>query len=106
MPELPELEVVREVLERHIIGQAILGVEIRPPGGAIVVRDLTGDGFKQILPGKTIAAIHRRGKFVVFTLRGGAEPFYLAINPKLSGRLQLAGAAEKLRAKTPVVFKL
>ena len=45
MPELPELEVVQEVLNRRILGQTISSAEVIPPGGPIVVRDLTGEGF-------------------------------------------------------------
>ncbi len=106
MPELPELEVVCEVLQRHAAGHVVLDAEIRPPGGAIVARDLTGAGFKQTLPGKTIEAVFRRGKFLVFTLLGGEQPLFLVINPKLSGRLQLAQPKDKLRGKTHAVFKL
>jgi formamidopyrimidine-DNA glycosylase len=43
MPELPELTVVAEVLNRRVLGQSIVSAEVIPPGGAIVVRDLTGD---------------------------------------------------------------
>ena len=43
MPELPELEVVRDVLNRRILGQTIAAAEVIPPGDPIVVRDLTGD---------------------------------------------------------------
>jgi hypothetical protein len=45
MPELPELTVVQEVLNRRILGQTIISAEVIPPGGAIVVRDLTGAGL-------------------------------------------------------------
>ena len=41
MPGLPELTVVCEVLNRSILGQTILTAESIPPGGPIVVRDLT-----------------------------------------------------------------
>ena len=51
MPELPELEVVREVLQRRAVGQTIAKVEIRPPGGLIVVRDLTHAGFEDHFDG-------------------------------------------------------
>jgi len=33
MPELPELEVVREVLRRRVVGQSFTDVEVLPPGG-------------------------------------------------------------------------
>ena len=44
MPELPELEVVRDVLNRRILGKTISATEVIPPGGPIVVRDLTCEG--------------------------------------------------------------
>src|SRR5512143_3168559 len=101
MPELPELEVVREVLERHILGQAITEVKVLPPGGAIVVRDLTQAGFEAALTGRSITEIRRRGKFLVFTL---PPELYLVINPKLSGRLQLSDPVSKRLRKTFILF--
>jgi len=43
LPELPEPEVVQEVLNRRILGQAIAAAEAILPGAAIVIRDLTSD---------------------------------------------------------------
>ena len=109
MPELPELEVVQQVLQYRAVGATIEEVTILPPGGAIVVRDLTHRGFAATLTGATIAAIARRGKFLVFTItRPDAPklPLYLVINPKLTGRLQLAARNEKRHARTHVVFLL
>ncbi len=106
MPELPELEVVREVLQRRVVGQSITDVQVIPPGGPIVVRDLTGRGFEQALKEARIAGIERRGKFLVFTFEPRTEPLYLAVNPKLTGRLQLAAAAEKRLPKTHLLFVL
>ena len=51
MPELPELEVVQEVLNRRILGQTIPTAESIPPGGPIVIRDRTGLGFDVVLRG-------------------------------------------------------
>ena len=106
MPELPELEVVREVLQRRIVGQAITAVEVIPPGGLIVARDLTHAGFEAALTGATIAAVARRGKYIVFTLQAALTPLFLVLNPKLTGRLQLAGPAEKRKARTWAIFAL
>jgi formamidopyrimidine-DNA glycosylase len=89
MPELPELTIVQEVLNRRILGQTITAAELIQPGGAIVVRDLTGAGFGPALAGATFESIVRRGKFLVFTLEQGSAPLWLVINPKLTGRLQL-----------------
>ncbi|MGD0708759.1 MAG: DNA-formamidopyrimidine glycosylase family protein [Anaerolineaceae bacterium] len=104
MPELPELEVVREVLQRRAVGQTIAKVEIRPPGGLIVVRDLTHAGFAATLTGTTIASVARRGKFLVFSLQTQSKPLFLVVNPKLTGRLQLAAVADKRMPRTHVEF--
>jgi formamidopyrimidine-DNA glycosylase len=105
MPELPELEVIREVLQSRVVDQRITAVEIIPPGGPIVVRDLTRSGFETTLTGKTIDSIDRRGKFLIFSLRL-AGPLFLVINPKLTGRLRLSSAGDKRHKKTHVVFDL
>ena len=106
MPELPELEIVREVLGRRVLGQTITEVLVVPPGGPIVARDLTGREFGSTLNGAKIAAVDRRGKFLVFSFEPGPEPLFLAVNPKLTGRLQLAPASEKRLPKTHLVLSL
>jgi len=106
MPELPELEVVREVLQRRIVGQTITAVEVIPPGGPIVARDLTLAGFEAVLTGAILTALARRGKYLVFTLQADTTPLFLVLNPKLTGRLQLASLAEKHKAKTWAIFTL
>jgi len=93
MPELPELEVVKDVLLRRIAGRPITSVEIAPKGGPIIVRDLTGRGLAQQTAGRTFEQIERRGKFLLFSLSRTATSearLTLAINPKLTGRLQLS----------------
>jgi formamidopyrimidine-DNA glycosylase len=110
MPELPELEIVQQVLQRRITGAVIENVQVMPPGGAIVVRDLAHRGFKAALTGATIETIARRGKFLIFLMRGADGsanlPVYLVLNPKLTGRLQLAAPTDKRLPKTHVVFSL
>jgi formamidopyrimidine-DNA glycosylase len=102
MPELPELEIVQQVLQRRVAGTRIEQVLVLPPGGAIVVRDLTQRGFAQALTGATIASIVRR-KFLLFAFD---SPLFLVINPKRTGRLQLAAPGEKRLAETHVVCAL
>jgi formamidopyrimidine-DNA glycosylase len=102
MPELPELEIVRDVLTRRVAGTTIQAVEVMSPGGAIVVRDLTRAGFAESLTGATIQSIARRGKFLAFAL----DKLFLVINPKLSGRLQLSAPGAKRLPKTHIVLTL
>jgi len=102
MPELPELEVVREVLERRLLGRRIQRVTLAPKGGPLVVRDLTTQGFILGLVGESFADIQRRGKFLVFRLAPSGR--FLAVNPKLSGRLQLCPPEEKKAGPVHVVL--
>ncbi len=103
MPELPELEAVKEVLQRRVVGRSIEAVRIDPKGGPIVIRDLTQRGFEQTLIGGSIKEVKRRGKFLLFSIDPSV---YLVLNPKLTGRLQLAAPHEKRMPKTHLVFSL
>lgn len=100
MPELPELEVVREVLERRVVGRNIEAVTVAPRGGPLVVRDLTHRGFAESLTGANLASVFRRGKFLVLCLEPGG--LFLAVNPKLTGRLQLCPPDAKQAGPTHV----
>ena len=102
MPELPELEVVREVLERRLLRRRIERVTLAPKGGPLVVRDLTRRGFILGLTGESFADIRRRGKFLVFHLAPSER--FLVVNPKLSGRLQLCPPDEKKAGPVHVVL--
>ncbi|MCI0806113.1 MAG: Fpg/Nei family DNA glycosylase [Chloroflexi bacterium] len=89
MPELPELEIVRDVLQARLGGRIVERVTLSGRGGPIVARDLTGRGFAQTLTGARIGKIRRRGKFMVFDLLPSAD-LHLVVNPKLTGQFQLA----------------
>lgn len=111
MPELPELEVVQEVLNRRVLGETIVSAEVLPPGGPIVVRDLTGQGLPAALAGAQFQSITRRGKFLVFTFApssvvGRPSSLFLVLNPKLSGRLQLCEPRAKKAGPVHVVLRL
>ena len=62
MPELPEVEVVRRGLERHVVGRGVRAVEVlherpvrREAGGPLV--------FADRMTGRTVTAVRRRGKY-------------------------------------------
>lgn len=98
MPELPELEAVRDVLAQRVVGRTITSAEVA--GSALVIRDLSGEGFARALTGAGVRAVARRGKFLVFTLDARDGALHLVINPKLAGRLQLARDGDKRMRKT------
>jgi formamidopyrimidine-DNA glycosylase len=100
MPELPDLEIIREVLAPALAGQTIADVEIVRP---LVIRDLTRQGFAETLTGQTFGLVQRRGKVLLFPLHSGPT---LAVNCKLAGRLQYALPTERRLSKTQVVLRL
>jgi len=70
VPELPEVEVVRAGLERHVLGATISRVDVLHPRP--VRRDLRGPaGFGAALTGRRIEAARRRGKYLWLPLDNG-----------------------------------
>ena len=70
MPELPEVEVVRAGLERHVVGATVEAVEVLHPRP--VRRDLRGTtGFAAAVVGQRIEAVRRRGKYFWLALANG-----------------------------------
>ena len=70
MPELPEVEVVRSGVDRHVVGRRIAAVEVLHPRP--VRRDPSGPtGFASALAGRRILAARRRGKYLWLPLDSG-----------------------------------
>jgi len=70
MPELPEVEVVRAGLARHVVGATITSVEVLHPRP--VRRDPRGPrGFEAALTGRRIEDARRRGKYLWLPLDNG-----------------------------------
>ena len=70
MPELPEVEVVRAGLARHVVGATIDSVEVLHPRP--VRRDPRGpSGFAAALTGRRIEDARRRGKYLWLPLDNG-----------------------------------
>jgi formamidopyrimidine-DNA glycosylase len=104
MPELPELEVVQEILNRKLNGKIIASVDVDPKGGPIVIRDQLGKGFVDTLVGLSIQRVDRRGKFLIFYFDN--SEVLLVANPKLTGRFQLALQGEKKAGPVQVVLHI
>ncbi|MCW2764713.1 MAG: DNA-(apurinic or apyrimidinic site) lyase [Nocardioides sp.] len=107
MPELPEVEVVRAGLERHVLGATITSVDVLHPRP--VRRDLRGPaGFAAALTGRRIEHARRRGKYLWLPLDNGdallghlgmsgqllVQPAGAPDERHLRVRLRLKGAAE------------
>ena len=79
MPELPELEVLKEVLERRVVGRGIGMVRILRPGvlsmGGVPVEALNGNLFSEV---------SRRGKHLVLSAK---RDLHMVIHLMTAGRL-------------------
>jgi formamidopyrimidine-DNA glycosylase len=98
MPELPELEVLREYLGPRLDGRKIAQVWTSPKLSFLL--RTPPDEFASQLTGGTFNRTWRRGKFMIFDISG----HHLVINPMLGGRLQWTTASEKVAAAT--VFRV
>ncbi len=83
MPELPEVETIRNELYPHIIGQRFTEVTVLD---AKMVRQPSVEEFRQKLIGQKINNLERRGKYLIFQLSSGKV---LIIHLKMSGALLL-----------------
>ena len=78
MPELPEVETVRSVLETDILNLKIEDIKIKYE--PIVSNDASF--FKENVIGKTFKALERRGKFLIFRLNEGSIISHLRMEGK------------------------
>jgi formamidopyrimidine-DNA glycosylase len=70
VPELPEVETVRQGLAKWVAGRTIAAAEVHHPRA--IRRHLPGDGhFAAVLDGRTILDVSRRGKYLWLPLDSG-----------------------------------
>lgn len=78
MPELPEVETVKEVLKQHLVHKTIESIDVFYPG---IIEDPMDEFLKNIL-NKTIIDIKRYGKYLIFELNKG----YLLSHLRMEGK--------------------
>jgi formamidopyrimidine-DNA glycosylase len=99
VPELPEVEVVRQGLERHVAGRTIDKVTVLHPRA--VRRHLAGPAdFAAALAGRTIAGARRRGKYL--WLPAGEDALLAHLG--MSGQLLVGDPARPLSPHVRAVF--
>jgi formamidopyrimidine-DNA glycosylase len=98
LPELPEVETIKNELSPHVIGRQVTGVTVHD---AKLVRQPSAEEFRQKLAGKKIIDLERRGKYLIFHLSGNTA---LIIHLKMTGALLLD--SEQANRHTRVTFHL
>ena len=81
MPELPEVESARCLVEAHCIGAKVTKVEFNEDGSfdEKIFKDVERKAFVSALLNKTLKAAHRRGKHMWWDMSGGADsPLFIS----------------------------
>jgi len=86
MPELPEVETIKNELLPHIVGRRVNGVTLFWAG---LVRQPSIEEFFSRLIGQRLTGLTRRGKYLIFSLTNGEV---LIIHLKMTGSLLLKSA--------------
>ena len=96
VPELPDLAIVADALHASLAGRRVTSATTPAP---LAVRGTPAE--LAALADQELERVHRRGKFLVLTLRRDR----IVISPMLTGRIQLADPAAKHPAKTALVLR-
>ena len=84
MPELPEVETARRGIEPHVVGRSLAGAVVRDPR----LRWPVSPDLHAQLAGRSVAAVSRRGKYILV----GLGDTHLLIHLGMSGSLSVVRA--------------
>lgn len=94
MPELPEVETTRRVLEPHLVGRTFTGAVLDWPKAVAHPDPAT---FAERLAGRRVTGLDRRGKHLIIALDGGSR---LIVHLRMTGSLQFGRQDAPLPAYT------
>lgn len=98
MPELPEVETIKNELLPHVVGRQFIGVGVYDEKP---IRQLTVGEFCYKLVGQSITGLERRGKYLIFHLSVGQV---MVVHLRMTGALLLDPREDDRFAR--VVFRL
>jgi formamidopyrimidine-DNA glycosylase len=99
VPELPEVETVRRSLERLVLGQTVVAVEVREP----CLRRPLAPNFAAQLANRGIRQVGRRGKYLAIELDNGN---IWLIHLGMTGQLVIGHPDEPPRPHDHLIFVL
>ncbi|GGJ50168.1 DNA-formamidopyrimidine glycosylase [Virgibacillus salexigens] len=98
MPELPEVETIRNTLRQFVLNKTIEHVDVRWP--KIIKRPDDVEQFKSEIIGQTITDIQRKGKFLLFEL----DDYVLVSHLRMEGKYSVTAGSEPEKKHTHVIF--
>lgn len=99
MPELPEVETVKEILKRRILNKKITNVKVNY---ANIIENIEIDEFVRKIKNETINNIKRRGKWIIFEL----DNYCLLSHLRMEGKYNIKYPNEKTSKHEHVIFTL
>ncbi len=100
MPELPEVETIKNELAPHVLEHTFTGITLLWDG---IVKAPSIEEFRSRLVGRKITGLSRHGKYLVLNLTGDDS---LVIHLKMSGSLLLSRDSSEPPRYTRAVFHL
>lgn len=98
MPELPEVETVRQTLRRNILGKTIKEITVLYER---MIVGLSKDEFINKLVGKKIIEIGRLGKYLFFEL---SEEIYLISHLRMEGKYFIKPSSDEVVKHEHIIF--
>ena len=98
MPELPEVETVKETLKKQILNQKILDVVVNYPN---IIEKPSVEEFIEKIKNQTIIDIKRRGKWLLFEL----NDYYLLSHLRMEGKYYIKNFNDEVTRHQHVIFK-
>lgn len=96
MPEIAEVETVRNTLKKRILNKPIKSVNVRYP--KMIESNL--EEFKKVLVGRSFLDIKRRGKWLIFDL----GDYYLLSHLRMEGKYFIKNHEEELNKHEHVII--
>ena len=100
MPELPEVETVRQGLLKLVKGSTIVGVDVY--WDRIISGNIHSEDFASQLVGNRLLDIDRRGKYLLFKF----DHWSMISHLRMEGKYEVSDTNEPLTKHTHVVFHL
>lgn len=97
MPELPEVETVKETLKRKVLNKIIKDVRVVYPN---IIENMDSNTFINKLKNQTIIDITRRGKWLIFHL----NDYYLLSHLRMEGKYFLKNIHDEIEKHQHVIF--
>ncbi len=100
MPELPEVEQVKNSLRPYILNKTIEKITMNVPR---LIKSPTPEQFANELQGCVLSDLERRGKYLIFTLNTGK---LLVVHLRMTGAFIYRGADQAAPDKPRIIFQL